>query len=653
MSRDIKFFNEVSQIPSEKQKEEEIIEEKDNMNGEGLDILSFPINNEEKESDENIQRVDSENSEKRLPGRPRIIRTGKPGRPRKEYRSTSNRIEQTETNEVNDESDDAEDEVFEEANANYAEIELYQAIEGENKRDWLEAIRCEFKSLLKNDTWEIAEKPNDRTLVDSKIVLTNKMDSNGEIYRRKARLVARGFSQVRGYDYKQTFAPVARLESLRILIAIAVEYDYMIHQLDITSAFLNGKLEEEIYLEIPELLEYSLHDIIEKDENESKRKAAEMLKQIRGKNKACCKLNKALYGLKQASRQWNILLDSKLQGVGLTASVAEPCIYFINQNDTFILVLVYVDDILITGNDMCKINEIKEQLKIEFETRDMGEAKFCVGIEIVRRRNEITLIQRKYINDALKRYGMYDAKGVNTPGNVNEQLTLGETSYDVGVPYRELIGTLMYLSVTSRPDIMNRVVYLAQFASAYQHEHWIAAKRILRYLKETINLGLTFRKGSFNLTGYADADWGSDINDRKSYTGYVFILSNAAIAWKSRKQKTVALSTTEAEYVAISESAKEAIYIKSFLKEIGIDMKIIIFNDNQSARLLTQNTVFHDRTKHIDLKHHAVRDAVKNNKFEIRYLPTEKMVADVLTKSLNKQKHLFCCRGLGLEDRVD
>lgn len=658
VSRDVRFINEADELviasPNENFSEEER-----NMDCEQIDIL-FPINeeiNESQEMDEHSvnenQNMDedeerNDNLERRLPGRPKLIRTGKPGRPKKFYRTTANiEVEENTTADVIDACDD-DNEVFEDAIANYAEINLHEAIKGKDKDIWYQAIADEFKSLIKNDTWDVVERPQNKNIIDCRIVLANKVNSSGEIYKRKARLVARGFNQRKGYDYDQTFAPVARLESFRMLMALAVQHDLIIHQMDVASAFLHGKLDEEIYMEVPEFLENFLNYIIQKEKGNIKNKAINMLKDMRNKRQNCCKLKKGLYGLKQASRQWNKLLDSRLKNLGLKQSNSDPCIYFINDKDTLILILVYVDDILIAGNNVERIAEIKKRLKEEFEIKDMGEAKYCLGIEIVRKENEITLIQRKYIKDILNRFEMENAKGIDTPANVNERFDSEINNCDV--PYRELIGALMYLAVVSRPDIMNRVVFLAQFTSAYSKAHWIAAKRVLRYVKQTSNLGLVYTKGNFEINGYADADWGSDVTDRKSYTGYVFMMCNGAISWKSQKQKTVAMSSAEAEYMAISETAKEAIHIKNFLKELKLKIDIKMFNDNQSANLLTRDAVFHARSKHIDLRYHFVRDVIKNNEFSLEYLPTEKMIADVLTKPLCKPKHVFCCKGMGLKE---
>lgn len=643
ISRDVKFS---SEMRNEKKNNREYQEENNN---ELLDITIIPRLSNINNTDE-IQENDEEesiNPETRLPGRPKIVRTGKPGRPKKVYKTHNEMIPTIRVNDVN-----AEDDALENVIANNAEISLRQAMESNDSDEWRNAITSEFKSLIENNTWEVVTKPKNENIIKCRMVLANKMNSKGDMYKRKARLVAKGFSQKEGYDYTYTFAPVARFESLRILLAVSVQYNLILHQIDVASAFLNGKLDEDIYMEVPELFEDSLIQIIREEKGDIKNKATQMLNNIRNKFNCCCKLKKALYGLKQASRQWNMVIDSKLKMMGLKQNKAEPCIYCINEKELMIIVLVYVDDILIAGNQIDKINEIKLKLSKDFEITDMGETKFFLGVEIMRKDNEITIIQRRYIRDLLKRFKMEDANGIDTPGNVNENFELNNETYEA--PYRELIGGLMYLAVVTRPDIINRVVHLAQFMTNFNKEHWIAAKRILRYVKKTSDFGLSYKKDNkeLNIVGYTDADWGGDIMDRKSYTGYVFNMCNGAITWKSQKQKTVALSSAEAEYISIAEAAKEAIYIKNIFNEMNLKANIKLYNDNQSANLLTRDAVYHARSKHIDLRYHFVRDAVKNEDFKLEYLPTEKMIADVFTKSLSKSKHEFCRQGVGLKELI-
>lgn len=245
---------------------------------------------------------------------------------------------------------------------------------------------------------------------------------------------------------------------------------------------------------------------------------------------------------------------------------------------------------------------------------------------------------------------MSDCKPTYTPLAVGSRLSKGESSFDVKVPYRELTGAAIYLAVGMRPDIAHAVSVLCQFNDCFNESHWLAAKRVLRYLKGTENFGITYTSYPDDLTGYVDADWGGSIDDRKSYTGSTFILSGAAISWASRKQRTVALSSTEAEYLGLTDTAKEALYLIQFMKELGFGIRtpIILFNDNQGAAHLSKNPVHHARSKHIDIRRHFIRNAITEGTIDIRYLPTERMPADMLTEALGSAKHSDCCKSIGL-----
>ena len=303
---------------------------------------------------------------------------------------------------------------------------------------------------------------------------------------------------------------------------------------------------------------------------------------------------------------------------------------------------------------------MKSELSKSFDMKDLGPLNFCLGIEFLeeKEKGEIKLCQRKYIKEVLRRFNMEHCKPVSTPMNISEKLSKSmcpkndeERKEVEKLPYQNLIESLMYLAVSTRPDISHAVSALSQYNTNYGMQHWVAAKRVLRYLKGTGNKGLIFRKTGKNLVGYADADWGLNVDDRKSYTGYVFHLANAAVSWESRKQKTVALSSTEAEYMALVDSAKEAIHLRRSLKEIlkRKPPKTTIFNDNQSAGLFTKNPIFHNRTKQVDIRYHFTRECVETGDIEVRYLPTEEMPADVLTKALPLPKHVKCIAKLGIK----
>lgn len=362
-----------------------------------------------------------------------------------------------------------------------------------------------------------------------------------------------------------------------------------------------------------------------------------------------CLLKKALYGLRQAGRQWHSKLCEALKDAGLAPTNADPCVY-VNKERTIFL-LVYVDDILIASKSYGDRKGAIDILKKWFAIKDLGEAKYCLGIEIIRARESISLSQSGYIKNLLIKFGMDDCKGANTPLACGFKPTAeNPESGDKSMPYRELIGSLMYLALATRPDIAHAVSVLSQFNRLYDRKLWTAAKHVLRYLKSTIDLALCFRRTKENLLGFVDADWGNCTIDRRSYTGTAFILAGAAISWESRKQRTVALSSTEAEYMGLTDAAKEAVYLIGFLKELGFESltNVTIFNDNQGAGELARNPVYHGRSKHIDIRHHFVREVLQNRSVRLEFLPTERMLADALTKRLGSGKHEFCVRGLGL-----
>lgn len=264
----------------------------------------------------------------------------------------------------------------------------------------------------------------------------------------------------------------------------------------------------------------------------------------------------------------------------------------------------------------------------------------------------VAMTQQTYIRELLDRFGMTEAKPVACPMDVNIRLQKAEKCNEDEFPYRELVGSLMYLATSTRPDIANVVSQLSQFLNCHDKTHWDAGKRVLRYLKKTINFGLIFRNTNEPLFGFTDADWGNCPNDRKSYTGYCFILSGSAITWESRKQCTVALSSTEAEYMALSDATKECIYLSKLFSELWDNniKQVRILTDNRGSIKLAENPVFHKRTKHIDIKHHFIRDALKNEQIDVDFIPTENMGADILTKALPSAKHYKCLKILGIED---
>lgn len=571
-------------------------------------------------------------------GRPALGRTGRRGRPRKIYQPPPGEPIQ----------EDEDDQVM------LSEVPMKQALSGPDADCWHKAIDAEMISIIKNNTWTLVDRPRNEKVIGSRIVLRNKMNPDGSLEKTKARLVAQGFSQRPGVHFSDTFAPVARLGSIRLMSAVAARSGMIIRQIDVATAYLHGKLGEKIYMEMPKDLAEILERIIEREgESVIEKKAAEMLRKLQEGDKVCL-LEKSLYGLKQAGRSWNQTLHEVLIELGAAQSECDPCVYYIGSGEDLIIIIVYVDDILIISKKLSKITRIEKQLANRFEIKVLGEVNYCLGIEFTRSNGHILMQQRGYIIDLLSRFGMNDANSVSTPIDCGLKLTKKTpmTAEDAKIPYRELVGALNYLATATRPDISFAVSYLGQFNNCYGEEQWKAAKRVLRYLKGTVNVGLSYCEGNEPLQGFVDADWGSNVEDRRSFTGYMFLLNGSPISWDAKKQGTVALSTTEAEYMALAESAKESVYLRRFLYEIGLEdaANVSLFCDNNSAIKLAENPTFHARSKHIDIRHHFVRELLKRKELMLRHIPTDKQVADMLTKGLPRPKHEWCMVNSGMSE---
>ena len=488
-------------------------------------------------------------------------------------------------------------------------------------QNWCDAMEAEIASLRQHDVWDLMELPQGRKPIGSKWVFKIKRNDDGSIERYKARLVAQGYTQREGLDYEETFSPVVRSESVRSVISLACKEGLKLHQMDITTAFLNGELTQEIYMKQPVGF------------------AAD------GKEHLVCRLKRSLYGLKQSSRCWNQVLDSQLKKMGFQQSPSDPCIYTSHRDGLFVLA-VYVDDILLAARSQKRIDQVKSDLAKCFQLKDMGELHYFLGVSIKQNsKTGITWIgQPGYTENVLKNFGMEHCKPANTPIAAGTRLLKAtEQSEKVDATlYKSAVGCLLYLSGWTRPDIAFSVSNVARFCSDPTKEHWTAVKRIFRYLRGTIQYGLVYSKdgGDGNLIGYSDADWAGDQNDRKSTSGYLFVMNGAAVSWKSRKQTCVALSTAEAEYVALSGAAQETTWMRQLLIDLHHPQPepTVVYEDNQAAIAISQNSQSHTKMKHIDIRYHYVREKVLDNTIEIRYCPTNDMLADVLTKGLTYDK---------------
>ncbi|KAK8933850.1 hypothetical protein KSP39_PZI015291 [Platanthera zijinensis] len=486
--------------------------------------------------------------------------------------------------------------------------------------NWVKAMKEEMQMIKKNNTWELVPKPKNKKVVNLKWVYKIKQNEQGEVVKYKARIVAKGFTQLPGVDYTETYAPVVRMETMRAFLAIAAQSSLLVHQLDVKSAFLNGDIDEEVYVSQPE-------GFIEE-----------------GKEELVCRLRKALYGLKQSARAWNQKIDSYLRKNGYIKSKNDPSLYTkYFENQEYLLLCLYVDDLIFIGSTPEIVRGFKKTMKEEYEMSDLGLMKFFLGFQIEHTAGRIFINQEKYVEKILEKYGMTEANPVATPMATSVQLTQSDHTRPVSEgDFRSLIGSLMYLTNT-RPDIENAVSILSRYLTKPSSDHLIIAKRVPRYLIGTKEMGLLYEKEEEALlTGYTDSDWGGDKEDRKSTSGYVFLLGSKAISWSSRKQKIVALSSAEAEFVAACSAACEGIWLQKLLKDLSpsrAEVPVRIWCDNIAAIGIGKNPVFHNRTKHIDLRYHFLKELIETKQVELIYCPTSKQLADIMTKPL--PRHAF------------
>jgi len=501
---------------------------------------------------------------------------------------------------------------------------------------WQEAIRVELASLNANKTWSLVDRPAGTNVVDCKWVLRIKKNAAGEVEKYKARLVARGFTQIYGVDFYETYAPVARLASFRLVLAMANREGWPIDCFDFDSAFLNSTLsdDEVIYLEQPK-------DFAEGD---PKRRVF--------------RLHKALYGLKQGAKNWYDALRKALEDLGFHRSEADHGVFWRDIAEGKVVLAVHVDDCLVTAKSQDLLDKFKKEVNGKYKMTDLGACRWLLGIKIDRdfETHTIALSQHLYIESILTRFNFDDLKACSTPLEPSVPLLKSQSPTALtsiarmkNVPYREAVGSLMYASMGTRPDITFATSTVAQFLENPGWEHWEAVKRIFRYLKGTKDLKLVYGGEVKDLVGFVDAD-GASQDHRRAISGYVFMVDGGAVSWSSKKQELVTLSTTEAEYVAATHAAKEAVWLRRLIAEIfpTADAPTVLFGDNKSAIALAHGGQYHARTKHIDIRYHFIRYIIEAGSIKLIYCPTDEQTADTLTKALPsiKVKHFASAMGL-------
>lgn len=493
---------------------------------------------------------------------------------------------------------------------------------------WRAAMDSELLALEQNNTWTLTTLPPGHRAIGCKWVYKIKYHSDGTVERYKARLVAKGFTQREGIDYKETFAPVAKLITVRCLLAVASVRHWSLHQMDVHNAFLHGDLCEEVYMQLPP----GLHR--------------------QGENNVC-RLNKSLYGLKQASRSWFHKFSTAISQAGYQQSMADYSLFTKVRGDSFTAVLLYVDDMIITGNDEAAIRDLKQFLQSHFRIKDLGHLKYFLGVEVARSSQGIAISQRKYTLDIIDEAGLLGAKPAKFPMEENLRLspTEGQLLHNAS-QYRRLVGKLIYLTIT-RPEISYSVHILSQFMQQPRKPHLDAVHRLLRYLKGSPGQGLLFpSNGSLTLKGYCDADWARCPLTRRSVTGYCIFLGGALVSWKTKKQSTVSRSSAEAEYRAMASATCELTWMKYLLADLQIDHKgpARLHCDNQAALHIAANPVFHERTKHIEIDCHVVRERLRSGIISTAYVPTGQQLADIFTKPLGQSAFRSLLGKMGVLD---
>ncbi|GJX92674.1 putative ribonuclease H-like domain-containing protein [Tanacetum coccineum] len=491
---------------------------------------------------------------------------------------------------------------------------------------WVEAMQEELLQFQIQNIWVLVDCPKGVRPIGTKWVLKNKKDERGIVIRNKARLVAQGYTQEEGIDYEEVFALVARIEAIRLFLAYASYMGFTVYQMDVKSAFLYGTIDEEVYvMQPPGFEDPEFPDKV-------------------------YRVEKAMYGLHQAPRAWYGTLSKYLLANGFQRGTIDQTLFIRKHKGEFLLVQVYVDDIIFGSSNLKLCREFEALMHDKFKMSAMGELTFFLGLQVLQKNDGIFISQDKYVGDILKKFGYTDVRTAKTPMDKENPWGKDGPGKDVDLHlYRSMIGSLMYLTA-SRPDIMFAVCVCARHQVTPKECHLHAVKRIFRYLKGQPLLGLWYPKESpFDLVAYSDSDYDGDNQDRKSTTRGCQFLGRRLISWQCKKQTIVATSTTEAEYVAAASGCGQVLWIQNQLLDYGYNfMNTKIYIDNNSAICIVKNPVYHSRTKHIDIRHHFIRDCYEKKLINVDHIHTDNNVADLLTKPFDVGRFQYLVVSIGM-----
>lgn len=506
-----------------------------------------------------------------------------------------------------------------------------EAMSCSKKDQWKIAMEEELASHRDLKTWELVDPPQGKKVLGSRWVFKIKRNASGEPVKYKARLVAQGCGQRSGVDFEEVYAPVATQATFRTLLAVASYKKMVLKHIDIKTAYLNGSLTEEVYMRQP--------PGFSKPDSEGK----------------VCRLLKSVYGLRQSARCWNMRMNEVLKEMGFTPSSADPCLYVRDVDGKQVYIVVYVDDVVIGSDDEEEVDRVHDEIGKHFETTGLGELKYFLGLEVDRCGGNYSVCLSGYIQRVAEQFGLGDCKSSRTP--MDEAYARGDLHGQLlpdNADYRSLVGALLYISVHARPDIAVATAILARKVSQPTDADWTAAKRVVRYLRGSADWKLRFSGSAPELLGYCDADWSGDHRTRKSTSGFVFTVGGTAVAWRSKQQNLVALSSMESEYIALCEATQEVLWLRRLLADLGFKPTgpTVLHEDNQSCIAFVRSERVGKRSKHIETKEMFVRSLCEKGDIKLQYLCSEEMIADALTKPLGTVRNLKLSRQMGLSNDV-